>query len=159
MAVSLGTCKVLLEDCVYTGHLARTPRIFVSGIPHHITQRRSRRLQVFFNEVDYRFYRGLLSEHCRREGVQGWAYCLIPNHIHCVAVPERHDSLARAFGKTHERYAKRMNRREGWTGHLWQERFHSVPMDEPHTISAIRYVLLNPVRAGLVERPEDWPFS
>jgi putative transposase len=60
---------------------------------------------------------------------------------------------------THQRYAWRLHRREQWTGHLWQQRFYSCPLDETYLLRAVRYVLLNPVRAGLVERAEDWPLS
>ncbi len=63
------------------------------------------------------------------------------------------------LGKRHRRYALVTNRRQGWRGHLWQERFASCPMDEAHLAAAIRYVLLNPVRAGLVGAATDWPHS
>jgi len=116
-------------------------------------------MRVFHCDDDYSTYRRLLLEKSRRAGVDVWSYCLMPNHIHCIAVPYRYDSLSLAFGKTHERFARHINRRNGWTGHLWQERFFSVPMDQEHSVAALRYVLRNPVRAGLVDRPEDWRYS
>jgi putative transposase len=81
------------------------------------------------------------------------------NHAHFVVVPRRKSSLARTFGETHRRYTRMVNFREGWRGHLWQDRFHSYPMDERHLLAAVRYVELNPVSAGLVRRADDWEWS
>ena len=83
----------------------------------------------------------------------GVAYCLMPNHVHLIAVPEKEDSLARAIGEAHRRYTRRVNFRAGWRGHLWQGRFGSCPMDPAHMLQASRYVELNPVRSGLVCKP------
>ena len=129
------------------------------GIPHHITQRGARRMQVFFSQADYRAYMGFLTKMCRRYHLDIWAYCLMPNHVHLIGAPSTRDGLARPLGEAHRQYALMINRRNGWAGHLWQERFWSFPMDEAHLIAAIRYVLLNPVRAGLVENAVDWPHS
>jgi len=92
-------------------------------------------------------------------GVEILAYCLMPNHVHLVAVPARPDSLRRALGEAHRRYSMQINQRQGWTGYLWQGRFRSCPMDERHTMAAVRYVERNPVRAGLTARPWDWLWS
>lgn len=94
-----------------------------------------------------------------RYGVQIWAYCLMDNHVHFIAVPARPESLAKVFGETHLRYTQRVNKREGWTGFLWQGRFSSFPLDERHLYAAIRYVERNPVEAGLVARAEEYPWS
>ncbi len=83
----------------------------------------------------------------------------MPNHVHLIATPGREQSLAAAVGATHLRYTLRVNRREQWTGYLWQGRFASFPMDETYLRCFARYVGLNPVRAGLVERTVDWPWS
>lgn len=83
----------------------------------------------------------------------------MPNHVHLILVPETADGLAKALGETHQRYAHRVNLREGWRGYLWQGRFASFPLDDAHLIAAARYVELNPVRARLAARPEDWPWS
>jgi putative transposase len=91
--------------------------------------------------------------------VEIWAYCLMPNHVHLIAVPEREDSLRRAIGEAHRRYTRRVNFREGWRGHLWQERFASFVVDEPYLLAAARYVELNPVRAKLVIAPSDYRWS
>jgi putative transposase len=101
----------------------------------------------------------LLSEWCGRCGVEVWAYCLMPNHVHLIAVPASEEALRRAIGEAHRRYTRAVNFREGWRGHLWQGRFASFVMDEPHLLSAARYVELNPVRARLARRPEEYPWS
>ncbi len=139
--------------------MARIPRIVVPGTPHHVTQRGARRLPVFLAPDDPRLYLDLLRDEVDRCAVEVWAYCLMPNHVHLVAVPAEASGLARALGEAHRRYAARINRREGWTGHLWQARFWSAPLDDACLRSAVRYVLFNPVRAGLVARPGEWPHS
>lgn len=139
--------------------MARLARVVAPGFPHHITQRGNRRQQTFFSDEDYRAYKGLMAEWCGRCGVEIWAYCLMPNHVHLIAVPETEDALTRAIGEAHRRYTRRVNFREGWRGHLWQGRFASFPMDEAYLLAAARYVELNPVRAGLVPKPESWPWS
>ncbi len=106
-----------------------------------------------------RAYRALLAEHCAADGVACWAYCLMPNHVHLILVPRDEDGLRAALGETHRRYTRHVNLREGWRGHLWQERFHSFPMDRGWLLAAARYVELNPVRARLVKRARDWPWS
>jgi putative transposase len=116
-------------------------------------------MQVFFSEDDYRNYRRILATKARQHDLSIWAYCLMPNHVHLIAVPSCPQGLARPLGEAHRHYALHVNRRNGWTGHLWQERFRSFAMDEFHLVAAIRYVLLNPVRAGLVETAAAWPYS
>ena len=134
-------------------------RVVAPGVPHHVTQRGNRRLETFFGDADYRAYRALLAEHCAAAGVACWAYCLMPNHVHLILVPAEADGLRRALAEAHRRYTRRINFREGWRGHLWQERFHSFPLDETWLLSAVRYLERNPVRAGLVARPRQWPWS
>jgi putative transposase len=139
--------------------MPRTARLVVPGYPHHVTQRGSRRQQTFFEDADYLAYLDLIGELKESTGVDVWAYCLMPNHIHVVAVPWHKQSLAKLFGIAHHRYAHRVNLAHDWRGHLWQERFHSVVMDDAHLLAAIRYVELNPVRAGLCAVAEDWRWS
>ena len=139
--------------------MARLARVVAPGLPHHITQRGNRRQDSFFNDDDYRVYLDLMAEWCARCGVAVWAYCLMPNHVHLIAVPETEAALGLAIGEAHRRYTRRINFREGWRGHLWQGRFASFPMDERHLLAAARYVELNPVRAGITKRPEDYAWS
>ena len=139
--------------------MARLARLVVPGLPHHITQRGNRRQQTFFNDGDYAAYVELMAEWRREQGVAIWSYCLMPNHTHLIAVPSSEDGLRRAIGEAHRRYSRRINFREKWRGYLWQGRFASFVMDEPYLLAAARYVELNPVRAGLVRSPADWPWS
>jgi putative transposase len=88
-----------------------------------------------------------------------WAYCLMPNHVHLILAPRAPHSLARAIGETHRQHTAFINARTRWTGHLFQGRFSSVALDEAHLVAAARYVGLNPGRAKLVERAEDWAWS
>lgn len=137
----------------------RFARLVVPGLPHHVTQRGNRRETTFFSPRDYRLYVKMLAEECASAEVAVWAWCLMPNHVHLVLVPARADGLACALGRVHRRYTVAVNAREGWVGHLWQGRFHSFVMDERHLLACARYVELNPVRAGLAQRAEDWPWS
>jgi putative transposase len=139
--------------------MARLARAVVPGLQHHVTQRGNRRQRTFFRDEDYLLYIDLMAECCQEEGVEVWAYALMPNHAHLIAVPPSPDALRRAIGGAHVRYTREVNRREGWTGYLWQGRFASFPMDERHTLAAARYVELNPVRAALVRRAEDYRWS
>ena len=139
--------------------MARIARVVVPGLPHHVTQRGNRRMETFFCDEDYRAYLSLIVEWCGRCGVRIWAYCLMPNHAHLIVAPGGEDGLCRGIGETHRRYTRRVNFREGWRGHLWQGRFASFVMDEPYLLAAARYVERNPVKAGLVARAEDWPWS
>lgn len=139
--------------------MARLARLVVPGMPHHITQRGNRRQQTFFNDGDYAAYLELMAERCCQRGVEIWSYCLMPNHVHLIAVPSSQDGLRWAIGGAHERYTRRINFREKWRGYLWQGRFASFVMDEPYLLAAARYVELNPVRAKLVADAADWPWS
>jgi len=139
--------------------MARLPRIVLPGIPHHVTQRGNRRERTFFEDGDYALYLDLLADAAGRAGVEVWSYCLMPNHLHIIAVPSDGDGLRRTFRYVHRHYTGYINARLRVTGHLWQGRFSSVAMDEPHFVTALRYVALNPVRARLVTRAADWRWS
>lgn len=139
--------------------MARIARIIAPGIPHHVTQRGNRRMQTFFCDQDYQEYINLMAQWCRRCNVAIWAYCLMPNHVHIIAVPDTEGGLRQAIGETHRRYTGMINVREGWQGHLWQGRFTSFPMDERHLLAAVHYVEMNPVRARLAADPLSWRWS
>lgn len=139
--------------------MARLARLVVPGLPHHITQRGNRRQPTFFTQRDYEAYLDLMANSCLNHDVEIWAYCLMPNHIHLIAVPSSETSLRSAVAEAHRRYTNMINVAKGWQGYLWQGRFSSFVMDEPHLISAARYIELNPVRAGLVDRPEQYQWS
>ena len=139
--------------------MPRTARIVVPGVPHHVTQRGNRRQQVFFGPDDFARYTELIADGCREARVEVLAWCLMPNHVHLVLVPEATTGLAAALSSAHQRYTWLINRRNGWQGHLWQSRFFSCPLDDPHLLAVVRYVELNPVRAKLAPSPEQWRWS
>lgn len=116
-------------------------------------------MQTFFEDADYRAYIALLAEWCRKCRIEVWAYCLMPNHVHLIAVPESEDALRLGIGETHRRYSRMINFRQNWRGHLWQGRFASFPMDETYLLAAARYVEMNPVVAGLADDAAAWPRS
>ena len=139
--------------------MARIARLVVPGLPHHVTQRGNRKEKTFFEEGDYRLYLNLLAEASAKAQTEVWAYCLMPNHVHVILTPSDPDGLRRTFADVHRRYSRMINARQGWTGHLWQGRFGSVVMDEDQLLNAARYVSLNPVRARLVSKAENWRWS
>ena len=139
--------------------MSRLARIVIPGLPHHVTQRGNRREAIFFEDGDHEIYRDLLAEQTLKAGVEVWAYCLMPNHVHLILKPGKSDALGKAVGETHRRYTNFINARGRWTGHLFQSRFGSVPMDFTHLMRTVRYVSLNPVRARFVPRAEDWKWS
>jgi putative transposase len=139
--------------------MARLARVVVPGHPHHVTQRGNGRARAFFGDADYAHYRDLLAEHCRAAGVEVWAWCLMPNHVHLILVPPVADGLRHALARVHRRYAGIIQARRKRSGHFWQGRFGAVAMGDEHLAAALRYVSLNPVRARLVERAQDWRWS
>lgn len=139
--------------------MPRIARIVFPDIPHHITQRGNRCEDVFFSVADRRLYLESLQEYSSKEGLDVLAYCLMTNHIHLVAIPKTQASLYRALKPLHTRYANLLNRRFGWKGHFWQGRFFSSPLDEQYMQVAIRYVEQNPVRAKIVKKAQEYPWS
>ncbi|MBL6953658.1 MAG: transposase [Alphaproteobacteria bacterium] len=139
--------------------MARIARVVIPRLPHHVTQRGNRRQDVFFSDGDYRHYLDLLSHHAGEAGTEIWAYCLMPNHVHLMLLPDDEDGLHNTLQEAHRRYTRHINTQKGWKGNLWQGRFASCPMDERHMLAAARYVELNPVLAGLTRRAEDWRWS
>jgi len=117
--------------------MPRLARVIVPDLPHHVTQRGNRREPIFFEDGDQEVYKDLLVEQTRKRGVEVWAYCLMPNHVHLIATPSDALGLGLAIGEAHRRYTNFVNARGRWTGHLFQSRFASVVMDEAH-LAAIK---------------------
>jgi putative transposase len=139
--------------------MARLARVVIPGLPHLVTQRGNGRAKTFFGDDDYALYRDLLASHCRAADVEIWAWCLMPNHVHLILVPSDADGLRRALSRVHRVYAGTIQARRKRTGHFWQGRFGAVAMDEAYCAAALRHVHLNPVRARLVARAQDWKWS
>jgi putative transposase len=131
----------------------------VPGLPHHITQRGNRDAEVFTDATSRQVYMSLVAKYATRHGVRLWAYCLMTNHVHFIAVPKAETSLALMLRETHTAYANWFNKQTSSPGHLWHARFFSCPMDESHLWAGVHYVERNPVHAGLAKRAEDYPWS
>jgi putative transposase len=139
--------------------MARLARVVAPGLPHYITQRGNRAQKTFLCDQDFQTYLELMAEWCGFHQVEIWAYCLMPNHVHLIAVPRTADGLRRAIGEVHRRYTNMVNLRQRWRGHLWQGRFASFVLGKPFLLTAVRHVELNPVRAGLSSAPSRYRWS
>ena len=115
-------------------------RVVIAGVPHHVIQRGNRRQRTFWKDGDYREYLRLMAAFCKAEKVEVWSYCLMPNHVHLIAVPKKAESFHRAIGEAHRRYTRFINFQKKWRGYLWQGRFSSYPLRV----------------SGLLSRVEDW---
>ena len=139
--------------------MPRRARVVAVGVPHHVTQRGNNRQQVFFSDAHRRLYLALLAEQAERYRLQILGYCLMPNHVHAIVVPEMQTSMAQGLGRAHNAYSRYFNQSRRRSGHLWQNRFYSAPLDRAHLSEALRYVDLNPVRARLTDEPLEYRWS
>lgn len=120
--------------------MPRIGRVVVKDYPHHVTQRGNYRHTVFIEKSDYQQYLGWLDMYAKNNGLSFLVYCLMPNHVHYIAIPQNDDSLAKTFNITHMRYSQYFNRKKRAFGHLWQGRFYSCVLDDYHLYAAIRYI-------------------
>ena len=139
--------------------MPRNPRVVLPGLPFHITQRGIRKSNIFLEDSDFILYSKLLLKASRDNGLHIHSYTWMSNHVHIIAVPDRVDTLSKVFRKVHSSYARIFNAKYELRGYLWQDRFYSCPLDETHFWAAIRYVERNPVRAGMVQRAENYRWS
>lgn len=139
--------------------MPRHARVVFPDVPHHVTQRGNRRERVFFGRGDYAAYLELLSTHAERFAIGIVAYCLMPNHVHLVVIPSKPEGIHLTLKAVHGQYAQRVNRMRDQKGHLWQGRYFSSPLDADYFLNAVRYVELNPVRARIVAKAEDYAWS
>ena len=136
--------------------MPRRARLVVPGLPHHVTQRGVDGLAIFRDDIDRRRFCHLLKDACTRHAVGVHAYVLMGNHVHLLLTPTRADSLGRAMKRCGQLYAREFNRRHGRTGTLVQCRFHSsIVQNGRYFLEVLRYIELNPVRAGIVQDPRD----
>ena len=139
--------------------MPRPRRCVVPEYPHHVRQRGVRKDALFHEDTDWLVYLRALKSGCDEHGVGIRAYTLMTNHVHLVAVPVGEESLSHALHIAHTEYAVYFNSKYGFSGHLFQGRPDMCVMDDSHMWNAIRYVERNPVRAGIVKRAEDYPWS
>lgn len=140
--------------------MPRIARVCAVNYPHHVTQRGNNKQTVFFDDEDKAFYLKTLGSYSKKWGLDIWAYCLMTNHVHILAVPEQEESLARGIGGTNLVYTQYINRKYKRSGRLWQNRFYSTIIEkEPYLWAVTRYIERNPVRAKLVKKAEACKWS
>lgn len=140
--------------------MPRIARLCAEGYPHHVTQRGNNKGQVFFDDEDKGFYLDVLKRYKDKYALKIWAYCLMENHVHILAVPKRSESLAKGIGGANLLYTQYINRKYNRSGRLWQNRFFSTIVEkEPYLWAVVRYIERNPVRARIVKKAEDYAWS
>ena len=140
--------------------MPRIARIVGAGYPHHIIERGNNRERVFRDSTDYEKYLFFLSKYSEEKEVAVLAYCLMPNHIHLLVRPSDEESLAKMMQGITLCYSKYFNEANGRTGRLWECRYHSTVIDgDSYLWTVSRYIENNPVRAWIVKRPEEYPYS
>lgn len=140
--------------------MPRPTRLHLPGIPQHITQRGNNRQSCFYAVEDYRLYLELLQAACRSHACELHAYVLMTNHVHLLLTPEYADSISLVIRDVGRDYVRTVNRTYRRTGTLWEGRYKSSLVDKWHyCLACYRYIELNPVRAGMVRHPEDYPWS
>ena len=134
--------------------MPRIARVIAAEYPHHITQRGNNRADVFFDDEDKEYYLQTLKQYGEKYHVNIWAYCLMTNHVHILAVPEYEESLARCVGRTNLLYTQYVNRKYKRSGRLWQNRFFSTIVEaESYLWAVVRYIEKNPMKSKLVKKP------
>lgn len=140
--------------------MARLPRFFVPDLPLHVIQRGNNRAAIFVDAGDFQFYRMCLGYAARRCGVAIHAYVFMTNHVHLILTPELETSTARMMQSIGRVYVQYFNERYGRTGTLWEGRYKAAIVDdERYLLTCMRYVELNPVRAGMVVDPRAYRWS
>ena len=141
--------------------MPRMARIVVPNLPHHIVQRGHNRNAVFVEEADYAYYLETLDHWKRELDVLVYSWCLMTNHVHLILSPgDDADALGKLMKRLAGRQTRYVNKQEHRTGSLWEGRFKSSPIQtDSYLLQCCRYVELNPVKAGMVKRAEDYPWS
>jgi len=144
----------------FKSSVARPKRCFVEGLSCHVTQRGVDRSPIFRASTDYEVFLTILTYECGESGVRVHSYALMGNHIHLLATPEHETSLPNTMQALGRRYVPFFNQRYSRTGGLWEGRYKlALVHDERYWLTCMRYVEMNPVRAGIVARPEDYRWS
>ena len=139
--------------------MPRTARTVFPDTAHHVVARGVNGGRIFRDGYDKRKYLKRFGKLAVEHGIRVHAFCLMNNHMHWILTPPSKHALAKFFQRLHTAWAIYYNRRYGRTGHLFQNRYFSSPLDWKHFWTAIRYVETNPMRAGFRGSPQDWQFS
>ena len=140
--------------------MPRRARSYIPGLPYHIVQRGNNREACFIEPENYQYYLELWQQLSGRYGVEVHAYCLMTNHVHFLVTPTHLDSISNTMKVVGSRYAQYVNRMYGRTGTMWEGRHRSsLVQTDRYLLSCYRYIVLNPVRADMVKRPEEYRWS
>lgn len=140
--------------------MPRRPRVTLPGVPMHVIQRGNNRQVCFCSDEDCRFYLDWLTEYAAKAGCSVHAYVLMTNHVHLLLSSNSASGLGDLMKALGQRYVQYFNRTYRRSGTLWEGRFRSCLLhDEAYFLACQRYIELNPVRAGMVEHPADYPWS
>ena len=139
--------------------MARVPRFVLENVAHHVVARGVNRQRIFQNDAEKNQYLRRFAKVAEEEKVLVHGFCLMDNHVHWILTPTTPKGIARLLQRVHTWWAVVFNREYKRTGHLFQNRYHSSPLDEKHSWEALRYVEMNPQKAGLVTRAADCKFS
>ena len=140
--------------------MPRMGRVVLPEYPHHITQRGHDRNVVFATEADFRYYLETLAEYKEVYRVKVYSYCLMTNHVHLLLTPSDRNGLGQLMKRLAGRQTRFRNKYEGRSGTLWESRYKSSLVDvEQYLLACVRYIELNPVRAGMVAQPEAYAWS
>jgi len=140
--------------------MARLPRLSIGGYPHHVIQRGNDRAAIFFDRDDYVRYLHALGEVTKTLEIAVHAYVLMPNHVHLLMTPTDAKAIGRAMQAIGRRYVRWFNDRRARTGALFEGRYRSTLVEaDRYLLACMRYIELNPVRAGIVQRPDEFPWS
>ena len=151
-------CATIIPAVACT--MPRIARIIAAGYPHHVTQRGNNRATVFFDDEDRQTYLQLLAGYAQKQNLQIWAYCLMSNHLHLLAVPGTETALSRGIGLTNQMYTQYLNRKLKQTGRVWQNRFFSCVVESDQYLWAVaRYIERNPLKVGLAVSAETYRWS
>ena len=140
--------------------MARLPRYVIPGQPQHIIQRGNNRQVIFAQDADYQFFRDAVVEAAGRFGLAIHAYVWMTNHIHLLATPTYEDSISKTFQSAGRKYVQYFNFTYKRTGTLWEGRYRATIIhSEQYLLSLMRYIEMNPVRAGMCGHPRDYLWS
>lgn len=140
--------------------MARRPRIHIPGLTHHVVQRGNNKGAMFLEDSDYGLFLKLLRQESVRSCVAIHAYTLMTNHFHLMATPADDSGLSMLMQSIGRRYVPQFNLKHHRTGGLWEGRFRSFAIEtETYWLKCMRYVELNPVRAGMVSTSEEYRWS
>ncbi|NUQ63226.1 MAG: transposase [Pirellulales bacterium] len=140
--------------------MPRTARASVGGVCYHVLNRGNAGNNVFQQDEDFQAFLKLIGDACERVDMRVLGWCLLSNHFHMVLWPREDGDLSRWMQWLLTAHVRRFHRHYGSNGHVWQGRFKAFPIQQDeHLLSVLRYVEGNALRAGLVQRAEDWRWS